>query len=139
MPWSRLNSAASQSTTALSKLSPPRWLSPAVDLTSNTPSPISSTDTSNVSPPRSKTRIVWSDSLSSPEAGDAAGVLGRLALVVVEVRRDGDHRGVDGLAEIRLGVGLQLLQDHRGDLRRRGLLAARLHARVASGAGDDLV
>src|SRR3954466_4240773 len=72
MPWSRLNSAASQSTTALSKLSPPRWLSPAVDLTAKTPSAISSTDTSNVPPPRSKTRIVWSDSLSSPYASDAA-------------------------------------------------------------------
>ena len=71
------------------------------------------------------------------EAGDAAGVLGRLALIVVEVRGDGDHRGVDGLAEIGLGVGLQLLQDHRGDLRRRVLLVAGLHARVATGAGDD--
>src|SRR5204862_185159 len=47
MPWSRLNSAASQSTTALSQLSPPRWLSPAVDLTSTTPSPIASTDTAH--------------------------------------------------------------------------------------------
>src|SRR3712207_2539563 len=72
MPWSRLNSDASQSTTALSKLSPPRWLSPDVDLTSKTPSPISSTDTSNVPPPRSKTRIVWSDSLSRPYASAAA-------------------------------------------------------------------
>src|SRR5438309_9387715 len=72
MPWLFLNSATSQSTIALSKLSPPRWLSPAVDLTSNTPSPISSTDTSNVPPPRSNTRIVWSDSLSSPYASDAA-------------------------------------------------------------------
>src|SRR4029453_785737 len=43
------------------------------------------------------------------------------------------------LAEIRLRVGLYLLQDHRGDLRRRVLLAARLHARVAPGARDDLV
>ena len=58
------------------------------------------------------------------EAGDPAGVLGRLALVVVEVRGDGDDGGVDGLAEVGLGVGLQLLQDHRGDLRRRVLLAA---------------
>src|SRR6516225_36187 len=72
MPWDFLNSATSQSTTALSKLSPPRWLSPAVALTSNTPSPISSTDTSNVPPPRSNTRIVWSDSLSSPYASEAA-------------------------------------------------------------------
>jgi hypothetical protein len=39
---------------------------PAVDLTSKTPSAISSTDTSNVPPPRSKTRIVWSVSLSRP-------------------------------------------------------------------------
>ena len=73
------------------------------------------------------------------EAGDLAGVLGRLALVVVEVRGDGDDRAVDGLAEVGLGVGLQLLQDHRGDLRRGVLLAAGLDARVAVGAGDDLV
>ncbi len=67
------------------------------------------------------------------EARDAAGVLGRLALIVVEVGRDGDDRGVDGLAQVRLGVGLELLEDHRGDLRRRVLLAARVHARVAAG------
>ena len=72
------------------------------------------------------------------EAGDLAGVLGRLALVVVEVRRDGDHRAVDGVAQVGLGVGLQLLEDHRADLRRGVLLAARLHARVAVRAGDDL-
>src|SRR5437763_6226395 len=72
MPCDFLNSATSQSTTALSKLSPPRWLSPEVALTSNTPSPISSADTSNVPPPRSKTRMVWSLSLSSPYASEAA-------------------------------------------------------------------
>ncbi len=53
------------------------------------------------------------------EAGDLAGVLGGLALVVVEVRGDGDDRRVDGLAEVGLGVRLELLQDHRADLRRR--------------------
>ena len=42
------------------------------------------------------------------EAGDLAGVLGRLALVVVEVGGDGDDRAVDGLAEVGLGVGLEL-------------------------------
>ena len=66
IPWSFLYSATIHSTIALSQLSPPRWLSPAVDFTSKTPSPISSTDTSNVPPPRSKTRIVWSLSLSRP-------------------------------------------------------------------------
>ena len=58
------------------------------------------------------------------EAGDLAGVLRRLALVVVEVRRHGDDGAVDGVAEVRLGVGLELLQDHRADLRRAVLLAA---------------
>ena len=37
IPWSRLNSATIHSTIALSQLSPPRWLSPAVALTSKTP------------------------------------------------------------------------------------------------------
>ena len=73
------------------------------------------------------------------EAGDLAGVLGRLALVVVEVRGDGDDRAVDGLAEVGLGVGLELAEDHRADLGRGVLLAAGLDARVAVGAGDDLV
>src|SRR5208282_1718854 len=73
------------------------------------------------------------------EARDPAGVLGRLALVVVEVRGHRDDRGVHALAQIRFRVRLQLLQDHRGDLRRGMLLAARLHARIAVGAGDDLV
>ena len=57
------------------------------------------------------------------EAGDPAGVLGRLALRVVEVGRDGDDRLGDLLAEVRLGVGLELLQDHRADLGRRVGLA----------------
>ena len=39
---------------------------PAVALTSKTPSPISRTETTKVPPPRSKTRIVWSVSLSRP-------------------------------------------------------------------------
>ena len=73
------------------------------------------------------------------EAGDLAGVLGRLALVVVEVGGDGDHGAVDRFAELRFGVGFQLLQDHRADLRRAVLLAAHVDAHVAVGAGLDLV
>ena len=46
---------------------------------------------------------------------------------------------VTRLAELGLGVGLQLLEDHRGDLRRRVLLAVGLHAGVAVRAGDDAV
>jgi len=72
------------------------------------------------------------------EAGDLAGVLGGLALVVVEVGGDRDHRRIDAVAEIGLGVCLELLEDHRADLRGGVLAAARLHARVAVGAGDDL-
>jgi NAD-specific glutamate dehydrogenase. len=73
------------------------------------------------------------------EPGDLAGVLGRLALVVVEVGGDGDHGAVDRLAQIRLGVGLQLLQDHRADLRRAVLLAAHVDAHVPVRPGLDLV
>ena len=41
------------STRRMSKSSPPRKVSPLVDFTSNTPSPISRIDTSKVPPPRS--------------------------------------------------------------------------------------
>jgi hypothetical protein len=60
-------------------------------------------------------------------------------LVVVEVGRDRDHGRVDRLTEVGLGVGLQLLQDHRADLGRGVLLAVGLDAGVAVLAGDDLV
>ena len=86
---------------------------------------------------RGRGRLV--DDADDVQAGDLAGVLRRLALRVVEVRRDGDDRVGDRLAEIGLGVGLQLLQDHRRDLRRRVLLALGLHAHVAVRALDDLV
>ncbi len=62
-----LNCATSQSMTRWSQSSPPRLVSPCVDLTSKTPSPISSTETSKVPPPRSNTKMVWSaPSLSRP-------------------------------------------------------------------------
>ncbi len=72
------------------------------------------------------------------EPGDLAGVLGRLALVVVEVGGHRDHGAVDRLAKVSLGVSPQLLEDHRADLGRRVLVAARLHARVAVRASNDL-
>ena len=57
------------------------------------------------------------------EAGDLAGVLGRLPLRVVEVRGHGDDRLGDRLTEVLLRGLLQLLQDHRGDFGRRVFLA----------------
>ena len=66
-PSVSLNVLTSQSMTFWSQSSPPSCESPEVDLTSNTPSPMSRTDTSKVPPPRSKTRTVWSaPSLSRP-------------------------------------------------------------------------
>ena len=50
------------------------------------------------------------------EAGDLAGLLGRGALGVVEVGRHGDDCLVDGVAQVALGVALQLLEDAGGDL-----------------------
>ena len=56
------------------------------------------------------------------QARDGAGILGRLPLRVVKVcgnRYDGLR---DGLAQIRLGVGLQMLENHRRNLFRRKAL-----------------
>ena len=50
------------------------------------------------------------------EPGDLAGLLGGGALRVVEIRRDGDDRLRDRLAQIGFRVRLQLLQDDRRNL-----------------------
>jgi len=90
-------------------------------------------------PVRERRRRRLVDDAQDVEAGDLPGVLRRFSLGVVEVGGDGDDRVRHGLAEVGLRVRLQLLQDHGGNLRRRVLLAARLDARIAVRALDDLV
>ena len=86
---------------------------------------------------RGRGRLV--DDAQHFEAGDLAGVLGGLALGVVEIGRNGDDRLLDLLAEIGFRRFLHLLQDHRRDLRGRLLLAGGLDPGVAIVALDDLV
>src|SRR3546814_10440692 len=71
------------------------------------------------------------------EARDLARVLGRLALRVVEVSGNGDHRLLDLFAEIGLGGFLHLLKDEGRNLRRRIIFVAGLDPRVAVAALDD--
>ncbi|EMA69746.1 putative NAD-specific glutamate dehydrogenase [Halorubrum aidingense JCM 13560] len=58
------------------------------------------------------------------EAGDLAGVLRRLPLLVVEVGGDRDDRLLDVVTEVLLGVAFDLLEDHRRDLLGRVLFVA---------------
>jgi hypothetical protein len=78
---------------------------------------------------RSGRRLV--DDAQHFKTGDLAGVLGGLALGVVEVGRNGDDGLVDGLAEIGFGGFLHLLQDEGRDLGRGVLLAVRLDPGIA--------
>ena len=66
------------------------------------------------------------------KAGDLAGILGSLTLSVGEVGGNGDDRLGNGLAQIRLGVALELLQNHGADLLRRVGLAVDIHLVVAA-------
>src|SRR5690606_15558217 len=73
------------------------------------------------------------------ETGDAAGILGRLTLRVVEVGGHRDHGFRDRFTEVVLGRLLHFLQHLRGDLRRRIAFTARFHPGVAVVGLSDLV
>ncbi len=73
------------------------------------------------------------------EAGQAARLLHRVALVVVVVGRDGDDGFLDGPAEELLGDGLHLPEDEAGHVRQGVRLAAQHHRRVPLRALDDVV
>ena len=78
------------------------------------------------------------------EAGDLAGVLGGLALGVVEVGGNGDDGLLDLLPEIGFGGLLHLLQDEGGDLRGRILSCRRprprrRRCRLCDLVGDELL
>ena len=86
---------------------------------------------------RGRGRLV--DDAQHFEAGDLAGILGRLTLRVVEIGGNGDDSLLDLLAEIGFGRLLHLLQNEGGDLRRRIGLAVGLDPGVAVGRLADLV
>ncbi len=79
------------------------------------------------------------DDAADVESGDHAGVLGRLALRVVEVRGHRDDGFLDLGAEVVLGRLAEVLDDDRGDLRRRVGLAPDLYLHGIIGAAHDLV
>ena len=73
------------------------------------------------------------------EAGDLAGILGGLALSIIEIGGNGDDGLAHFPAEISFGGLLHLLKDEGRDLRRRVSLAAGLDPGVSVVAAHDPV
>ena len=71
------------------------------------------------------------------QASDFTGVLGGLALTVIEIRRHSDDRAIHFLAQIIFGHFLQLLQNHGANFWRRVFLAANFHLdQILRATGD---
>ncbi len=73
------------------------------------------------------------------EAGNFACLLGRLALRVIKIRGHRNHGFGDFFAEKIFRGGLQLAENHRGNLRRAINLAENVHARIVVLSLDDFV
>ena len=73
------------------------------------------------------------------QTGDLARVFRRLTLRVVEVRRYGNDRLIDSVAEVRLGRFLKFAQRFRGNLRGRVRFAVDFYFDVIFADADDLV
>ena len=73
------------------------------------------------------------------EAGDLASVLGCLTLCVVEVSRNGDDSLGHRLAQVLLGVSLELLEHHGRNLLGRVVMPVDLHHVTAVLALDDVI
>ena len=72
------------------------------------------------------------DDTHNLETSDLACVLGCLTLSVVEISRNSDNCLSDGLAYALLSVGLDLLQNHCGNLFRHVVLAVNVHNSTAT-------
>ena len=77
------------------------------------------------------------DDAQDVQACDCAGVLGRLALCIVEVCRAGDHGVRDRLAQVSFGVALQLHEDLCGNLLRSPFLAVDVNGPVGAHVALD--
>src|SRR5699024_648011 len=77
------------------------------------------------------------DDARDVEAGDLTGVLGRLALGVVEVCGNGDHCIGDLFLQVLLGVVLELLEDACRDLGSGQLLVTELRRPIAAHVALD--
>ena len=103
-----------------SQSSPPRWVSPAVALTSKILSSMVRRETSKVPPPRSKIKTLRNflvetvgsgsgcglvNDLENVHSRDGASILCSLSLWFVEVGGDGDYSVVDRYSEVRLKEG----------------------------------